>query len=405
MVKHGRVLQFFFLASIGVTGCSRSPAPAYPDWTQHDVAVPSTGSFQLYIEAAAEAEHAAPELCDRVSFVPKMKLEAISKLKHAVSTLQKAARTQAEFPFMTTPPTKAPPYQRGWRLLGRVLAWRIERAIAEGRPNDTVLDATVAARFGFELCGGSATDASLGLEIVQEAVQAIAPALDKLNARSLEELAKGLGAALDTRTPLAQTITNEERNMLTAVQWVQDCYRRRQFDRLSSLIGPDSREAVAYLKDLEAKDRSERPGYFQGFADEAHARVRWLQECAKLPAASRPAEPDLKNVVRPWKRFSKHFFETCDPLLELCDLTLARVRLCIMESLIRLSLLKNKSAPESLDTLPHRWAVDPYSGKPFIYRAEGMDYRIYSVGANLEDDGGDTDDTGTSPDLVLNGEG
>jgi hypothetical protein len=32
--------------------------------------------------------------------------------------------------------------------------------------------------------------------------------------------------------------------------------------------------------------------------------------------------------------------------------------------------------------------IDPFSGKPFIYRPEGVAYTLYSVGPNQKDDGG-----------------
>jgi hypothetical protein len=31
---------------------------------------------------------------------------------------------------------------------------------------------------------------------------------------------------------------------------------------------------------------------------------------------------------------------------------------------------------------------DPFTGKPLVYRAEGLEFVVYSVGENLKDDGG-----------------
>jgi hypothetical protein len=45
--------------------------------------------------------------------------------------------------------------------------------------------------------------------------------------------------------------------------------------------------------------------------------------------------------------------------------------------------------------------TDPYSGRGFVYRVDGADYRLYSVGADIKDDGGETDETYTAPDLML----
>lgn len=53
-------------------------------------------------------------------------------------------------------------------------------------------------------------------------------------------------------------------------------------------------------------------------------------------------------------------------------------------------------APEILTVVP----VDPYSESPFIYRIEDDDYRLYSIGNNGRDDGGDGDETGLAPDMT-----
>lgn len=53
-------------------------------------------------------------------------------------------------------------------------------------------------------------------------------------------------------------------------------------------------------------------------------------------------------------------------------------------------------APEILASIP----VDPYSKTQFVYRIENGDYRLYSVGKNLVDDGGEADETGLGPDMT-----
>ena len=48
--------------------------------------------------------------------------------------------------------------------------------------------------------------------------------------------------------------------------------------------------------------------------------------------------------------------------------------------------------PESLEQLheviPWELREDPFSGEDFIYRREGDGYLIYSIGPDLQDDGG-----------------
>ena len=66
--------------------------------------------------------------------------------------------------------------------------------------------------------------------------------------------------------------------------------------------------------------------------------------------------------------------------------------------------------PDSMDELRQamNWEVpeDPFSGKDFVYRREGKGYVLYSVGRDLDDDGGGamkldrTAPTGMSGDIV-----
>ena len=45
--------------------------------------------------------------------------------------------------------------------------------------------------------------------------------------------------------------------------------------------------------------------------------------------------------------------------------------------------------PDSLDQLTKELPLDPFSGKPFLYRKEADGFIVYSVGKNETDDGGD----------------
>jgi hypothetical protein len=84
------------------------------------------------------------------------------------------------------------------------------------------------------------------------------------------------------------------------------------------------------------------------------------------------------------------------------DSTLARTRLLIIEATILQKVKSGDSAPKDLSEFPAPIRTDPYSGDQFIYRADGKDYRVYSVGADFRDDGGETDwDTYSTPDLKL----
>ncbi len=83
------------------------------------------------------------------------------------------------------------------------------------------------------------------------------------------------------------------------------------------------------------------------------------------------------------------------------DATVARTRLMIIESeLIRRRQL-HMELPADLKGFSAPINVDPYTGRPFIYHAEGSDYTVYSVGVDGIDNAGQTDATFTTPDLKL----
>jgi hypothetical protein len=105
--------------------------------------------------------------------------------------------------------------------------------------------------------------------------------------------------------------------------------------------------------------------------------------------------------TRPWKRFSAALFTTLKPILSRYDATLARTRLMILTGEIYRQIKVSRSAPKTLEAFSSELTVDPYSGEPFKYRATGMEFYIYSVGLNFQDDRGDTDSIFSSPDLTL----
>jgi hypothetical protein len=69
---------------------------------------------------------------------------------------------------------------------------------------------------------------------------------------------------------------------------------------------------------------------------------------------------------------------------------LATVRLLGCAAAIKLHRLRTGRYPDSLDALKlGQMMIDPFTGKPFVYRRDAMKgFQLYSVGANRVDDGG-----------------
>jgi hypothetical protein len=68
------------------------------------------------------------------------------------------------------------------------------------------------------------------------------------------------------------------------------------------------------------------------------------------------------------------------------------LRLLQLELALRMYMQQHERYPKALDELaPNTLAtlpLDPFSGKPFLYRMSGNSYVLYSVGPNGIDDGG-----------------
>lgn len=396
------------LCLLVLAGCHREPPPPFPVWSEPTtVYVPqpdSSNAFDHYVFAAMRAERDGEKHLRRTSFYPGQRQAALQAMQPALELLRKGASKEVcDFKYRPRRPYEPAPYHLGWRLLGRALAWTVSDASEAGNYDRAIAYTVLATRFGFDLTGGSALDAALGLGIIDDARRAIAPFLTAMDGDQLYRLARGIQGALERKPDLAFTIQNEKRAMLAAVQAVQDAYRSDDYTPLVRVVGSEAREAVNYLRGLRGrKDREERPKYFQGFAAEAEETTRTLLHLARLPAADRAKEPGARLAkVRPWRRFARHFFGAGRPLLELHDSTLARTRLLILEAQCLRTRKKQGVAPKSLDGFTKSLTLDPYTGLQFPYRALGQQFELYSVGANLLDDGGNTDESYTQPDLRL----
>lgn len=383
--------------------CGRRVPPAMHVWAAPTAPyAPQAGSdnaFDAYALAANAVEGSAGEYLDRVSFTPGQKARVQEICAEAVRDVTAASRKRCEFKFTARKPFEALPYQRGWRLIGRSLRWQVEDAAAKGDYDAAIEAALVATRFGFDLTGGGGTDASLGLAIADEARIALVSHLDRMGAGQLGKLQAGLMEALERKPSIANVVENDRMTGRLAVQAIQDAYANQSLGEFEKQLGPGVKEAVQYLRD---QDLEKARVYFDGFAAEAEASTDALARLAKLPLALREKEPKPKRAEeRPWRRFARNFVATAAPLLSIDDRTTVRTRLLALESALLKRRKMAQAFPRDLSKFPASLTLDPYSGEMLRFVSDGVDFRVYSVGTNLRDDGGDTDDAWLAPDLTL----
>lgn len=392
-----------------IAGCSKAPDAPYPDWIGSAktarAASPQSSAAEL-IAAAQEAERLASDYVARVSFTPAQKTVLIERLQSAANRAVRASRESASLEARWAEPFEALPYQSGWRLIGRTLAWQVDRKVAVEDLGGAVQTTIDAARFGFALGSGSASDAALGLAIVDEARRALSPALGKLTPSQLRALGTGLESALNHRGTPKAILRNEHASMLAAVQFVQDAFQSKKLGTLVDELGRDIEPAVDYLENLRSESSQERADYFEGFAAEAELWLDHYDTAFRKNARQRSViEPPTLAEERPWRRFSRHFFQTLEPVIKQREETICRVRLLALTALLLAETKANGEAPSSLVGLSRELTIDPYSGAPFLYRPEGARFLLYSVGPDLRDDGGETDESFRTPDIRVEAEG
>ncbi len=383
-------------------GCRRAEPIPYATWRpplpSYRPATGSNNAYDGYLLAATQAQTVAPREVNRVEFTPGMRASVQNRLGPALSTVRAATRKTCRFEYQPVGPSQPRPYRTAWRLIGRAMVWRVEDALKVSDWDTAITWVLASTKFGIDLSGGCSADASLGYAIADEARRAIAPRLGEIPPAPLGRLSSGIAAALRGAPSLRQTLDNEHENMLAAVQYVQDCYRDRKLDALRQTLGRGARDAVDYLSKMP---ESERPRYFAGFAAEADDEVRTLIAFGAKPRATRPEPPTRKGEYRPWRRLSTHYFSGGRPLMDLRDQFLARTRLLVLTSRIHAAIATSGAAPASIASFPEYLRKDPFSGRDFVYRASSSDYKLYSVGRDLRDDGGESDEAGVEPDLVL----
>ncbi|MBX7131877.1 MAG: hypothetical protein K1X67_04270 [Fimbriimonadaceae bacterium] len=401
-----RALLLLVCAGVA-SGCGKKAPPPYPTWyeppKEYAAQAKSANAYDGYVLAAQQAESAGKEDINRVSFTFGQRKRLAARLQGATKTLMAAASKPCTIPDRSFRPDQAPTYQRGWRLLGRSLAWKVEDALNEQKPDEAIRIAAIGTKFGFDLTAGNVGDAALGYQIVDECRAALAPALPTLSPVDLTRLIEAFQKVLTDKPPIASMLENERRQMLAAVQFVQDSYRKDDYSELKQQLGPDAREPIRYLEEMKDKDGPKRVEYFQNFADEIDPEIALLRKRASQPAEARGPIPLPASDGRPWKRLSRHFFRSARPVIDLSDRALARVRLLILNAIVLRSIRESGKAVLSFAALPKSLTTDPYSGRPFRFSAVGAEYKLYSIGSDLRDDGGETDELGLGPDLVLGG--
>jgi len=107
-----------------------------------------------------------------------------------------------------------------------------------------------------------------------------------------------------------------------------------------------------------------------------------------------------------WNLLARVMLPSLTRACEIGERCKAQSRVTRAAAAIRLFTAENKGQPPAdLDAL-HEWIpaeelIDPFSGKPFVYRRQGRSWVLYSLAENMVDDGGKTGDRPWRLDYVV----
>ncbi len=402
LARQFRIAAGALACAVAVAGCHGGDKDAYPTWTleprSYTPREGSSNAYDTYALAAQDVEQKAPDLVKRVSFFPGHRAEAEKLIGATVDKVMRATHETCTFEFVPHKPFEPVPYQRGWRMIGRVFLWRVEDGCRSGNFDKAIANAEAGTKFGFGLTGGSAIDASLGLAVADDIRRALAPYLAKMSAVQLDRLGKGFKTVLAEKPAISTAIRHEQDSALLMIQFLQDSVKTGDLKKVQEKLGPEVNETVRYL-DGVASNETKRKAFFEGLAKSAAEEIGLVEQQSMEPASTRKIEH--KKSSDAWKSLTKHVAGTARPLLDLNDATVARTRLLILYAEVFRINKNGKPFPRSLAAFSPELTIDPYSGAPLIYSADTAQFSIYSVGSNGQDDGGDTDATFTKPDLKL----
>ncbi|MEO7453778.1 MAG: hypothetical protein ABIV13_03335 [Fimbriimonadales bacterium] len=380
-------IGWFMFAGLLLTGCG-GDVRANVTVPEVGTASPGDACYQVYIRAAKSVEDRASKYIGRTTWSPDQRDAVVAASSEAIRIV--SGVRNAQFGRTWDKPFGIRENTRGWRTLGRALTWRAEVAIKNEDYADARFCLSVALNIAGALSGSDSHDAAMGLEIVDECLSAIWPALPRFPAGTLQMVSSDTRQALEGG-PLASAVITQERDlMLAQIGWVRDRYQERDFDGMQSTLGESVAPTVKYLRELVESPAAEQQAYFNGFAEEIEADIAlFKQRLATTPAQWQDEE---KRGTRAWMRFTKAFGTPWRVYVKRRAEVRTRLRLLAIDAALLGQFKAAGSVPRDLGGFPASLRTDPYSSRNLVYVFRGVDYKLYSVGPNGIDEGGDKGD-------------
>jgi hypothetical protein len=334
---------------------------------------------------AATREFLAVNEAERPTLLDKRK--AVSANRKALLLFREGLKKQIYQPRTEFNVETLLPEFSLFRELGRLLSIQEEVNLADGKIGaaiDSMRDAILLGRHIQEriLIAGL-----VGIAIEDLALRPISTHLEQLAYDDCGDLLEVVDELLSLPDPLPGLVRSE-------MDVTVGVLRRGEFKpEYLSMMGEDS-EAQAAVR--EAMERN--PEVFEQevrraaeILEQHYAellaeleRPYWERQLPQLTATGSDAwgEQIAVVLVPDFSKLSERFTRST-----------ARLRLLATHAAILRYRWWYGAAPPNLDVLElGDTAADPYTGKRFIYKSGGYDYKLYSTGGDTEDGGGDEND-------------
>jgi hypothetical protein len=282
-------------------------------------------------------------------------------------------------------------------LLGRIFAWRIAAANEAGQYRDASLLAIDGLKFAADLRGGDAIDVDLGCSISDEIRVAALPGINRMTVSQIWNQVVGLKSVLERTPALEIAARNESLNQAVSIGRLAKFVKDEEWSSVEAVFGADGAAVAKYLRENRANGKT--TAYFVELERERVSRAEEEIKNATQPTRDRTRAD--RNEKRVWRRAAAHYLGSWRPMLARHDRTLARTRLWIINLMLERARLLDQDPPATVEKFSESVRLDPFSGESLGYIFDGRFSRVYSIGEDLVDNGGETDQAGLVPDLTL----
>lgn len=372
------------------TGCGGDVRADIPDPLK-DLLPPSpSANFDVYQRAAEEMEQKAEKVIGRTTWSPDQQDAMVAAAAGPLALI--AGFKDVEFGRTSSEAMGFRKHARGWRAMGRALQWMIERQVRSGEHAAAIESFSTAILMAEALGTSDAEDADMGVEILDDCITAIWPGLPRFGAGELRSLSALVAEAVAYPPDPEASVQHELYTVLQGVAWLADNYEKRDFEAIRERLGRFAEPAVKYLRELSEEEAEKQVAFFKSLVGELHKEANSNLE--RLVTAPYQWTPIDHGENRPWWRFTDTFCTTLRRYVERRALTRTRLQLLGLDAALLADYKATGATPKSLRALGGSMHSDPYSGSDFVFIPRGVDYKLYSVGPNLREDGGGADDVG-----------